>query len=85
MSGREAEKARERAGATGAGVAPCVGEVRRLVVKIGSSTLTTSESTIDYAYLNRMADQIARVREAGWRPVIVTSAAIACGDVYKRQ
>ena len=79
MSGREAEKARERAGATGAGVAPCVGEVRRLVVKIGSSTLTTSESTIDYAYLNRMADQIARVREAGWRPVIVTSAAIACG------
>ena len=79
MSGREADKARERAGATGAGVAPRVGEVRRLVVKIGSSTLTTSESTIDYAYLNRMADQIARVREAGWRPVIVTSAAIACG------
>ena len=78
-SGREADKARERAGATGAGVAPRVGEVRRLVVKIRSSTLTTSESTIDYAYLNRMADQIARVREAGWRPVIVTSAAIACG------
>ena len=49
MSGREADKARERAGATGAGVAPRVGEVRRLVVKIGSSTLTTSESTIDYA------------------------------------
>ena len=26
-----------------------------------------------------MADQIARVRAAGWHPVIVTSAAIACG------
>ena len=61
MSGREADKARERAGATGAGVAPRVGEVRRLVVKIGSSTLTTSESTIDYAYLNRMADQLSLI------------------------
>ncbi|WP_216662646.1 glutamate 5-kinase [Adlercreutzia sp. ZJ473] len=52
---------------------------RRLVIKIGSSTLTTSESSIDYAYLDALADQIARVRAAGWQPVIVTSAAIACG------
>ena len=52
---------------------------RRLVVKIGSSTLTTSESKIDYAYLERLADQIARAREEGWHPVVVTSAAIACG------
>lgn len=52
---------------------------RRLVVKIGSSTLTTSESSIDYAYLQTVADQIARVKEAGWQPVVVTSAAIACG------
>lgn len=52
---------------------------RRLVVKIGSSTLTTSESSIDYAYLSGLAEQIASVRTAGWQPVIVTSAAIACG------
>lgn len=51
----------------------------RLVVKIGSSTLTTSESKIDYSYLTEVADQIARVKAAGWHPVIVTSAAIACG------
>ena len=57
----------------------CSGRGRRLVVKIGSSTLTTSESSIDYAYLRGLADQVARVRDAGWRPVIVTSAAIACG------
>lgn len=63
---------RERAGA-GAGAS------RRLVIKIGSSTLTTSESSIDYAYLDGLADQIAQVRAAGWQPVIVTSAAIACG------
>ena len=52
---------------------------RRLVIKIGSSTLTTSESSIDYGYLRKLADQVARVRDAGWQPVIVTSAAIACG------
>ena len=52
---------------------------RRLVIKIGSSTLTTSESSIDYAYLRTVADQIAEVKAAGWQPVIVTSAAIACG------
>ena len=52
---------------------------KRLVVKIGSATLTTSESSIDYGFLNDLADQVARVRAAGWDVVIVTSAAIACG------
>ena len=52
---------------------------KRIVIKIGSSTLTTSESSIDYEYLATLADQVAQVRAAGWQPVIVTSAAIACG------
>lgn len=52
---------------------------KRLVVKIGSATLTTSESSIDYGFLNDLARQIARVRAEGWDVVIVTSAAIACG------
>lgn len=47
---------------------------KRLVVKIGSATLTTSESSIDYGFLNDLADQVARVRAAGWDVVIVTSA-----------
>ncbi|MGI6106260.1 MAG: glutamate 5-kinase [Raoultibacter sp.] len=51
----------------------------KLVIKIGSSTLTTSESKIDYEFLKTVASQVRRVREAGWQPVIVTSAAIACG------
>lgn len=55
-------------------------EVRRkLVVKIGSSTLTTTESSLDYDFLAELAGQIATVRRAGWDVVIVTSAAIACG------
>ncbi|MCI8367247.1 MAG: glutamate 5-kinase [Eggerthellaceae bacterium] len=52
---------------------------RRLVVKIGSSTLTTSESSIDYGFLDDLAAQLAAVRDAGWDVVVVTSAAIACG------
>lgn len=52
---------------------------RTLVVKIGSSTLTTSDNSLDYAYFSELADQIARVRALGWRAVIVTSGAIACG------
>lgn len=52
---------------------------RTLVVKIGSSTLTTSDNSLDYEYFATLAAQIARVRDAGWRVVIVTSGAIACG------
>ena len=52
---------------------------RRLVVKIGSATLTTSESSIDYGFLDDLAAQLDTVRRAGWDVVVVTSAAIACG------
>ena len=55
------------------------GARRRLVVKIGSSTLTTSESSIDYGFLDNLAAQLAQVRSEGWDVVVVTSAAIACG------
>ena len=50
-----------------------------LVVKIGSSTLTDSSGRIDYAYMQNIADQIAQLKSRGWQPVVVTSAAIACG------
>lgn len=52
---------------------------RRLVVKIGSATLTTSESSIDYGFLDELAAQLDTVRREGWDVVVVTSAAIACG------
>ena len=53
--------------------------MKRLVVKIGSSTLTTGEGRIDHAYLESFAQQIAQVRETGWQVVVVSSGAIACG------
>ena len=53
--------------------------MKRLVVKIGSSTVTTGEGRIDHAYLEMFAQQVARVRELGWQVVVVSSGAIACG------
>ena len=45
-----------------AGWAHAADHGKRLVIKIGSSTLTTSESKIDYAYLAEVTDQVARVQ-----------------------
>ena len=53
--------------------------MKRLVVKIGSSTLTTSEGRVDYTYLDGLAAQVAKVRDLGWQVIIVSSGAIACG------
>lgn len=53
--------------------------MKRLVVKIGSSTLTTGEGRVNYDYLDQLADQVAQVRALGWQVVIVSSGAIACG------
>ena len=53
--------------------------MKRLVVKIGSSTLVTADGTIDREYLDSLASQVARVREAGWQVIIVSSGAIAFG------
>lgn len=66
---------------SGSGARACAGAGagRILVVKIGSSTLTNASHGIDKAYLQAVADQIAHVRDAGWRPVVVSSGAIACG------
>ena len=52
---------------------------RKLVVKIGSSTLTRADGSADIDYLRALASQIARVRQVGWGAVIVTSGAIAVG------
>lgn len=73
MSG--AVEAAARAGSGGA----AAGSLGPVVVKIGSSTLTTTESSIDYGYLASLADQVAAIKAQGYQPIIVTSAAIACG------
>jgi len=50
-----------------------------VVVKIGSSTLVDADGTLDRTYVRSFARQIETVRAAGWSPIVVSSAAIACG------
>ena len=52
---------------------------KTVVVKIGSSTLIDENGALDRSYLKALAKQVERLRDAGWRPVIVSSGAIACG------
>lgn len=53
--------------------------MKRLVVKIGSSTVTTDAGRINQEFLDTFAAQVHRVRSEGWQVVIVSSGAIACG------
>jgi len=54
-------------------------QTKRLVVKIGSSTLTTAQGKIDLDYIESLAAQVEHVRAKGWQVIIVSSGAIACG------
>ena len=55
-----------------------MGDARIMVIKIGSSTLVAAAGVLDRAYLANLADEVVKVRELGWSPVIVSSGAIAC-------
>lgn len=52
---------------------------KRLVVKVGSSTVTTSDSSIDKSYIAKLARQLSELSSKGWQVVLVTSGSIACG------
>ena len=50
-----------------------------IVIKIGSSTLVNEQGKLDRAYFDGLAAQVHALRQMGWSPLIVSSAAIACG------
>jgi glutamate 5-kinase len=52
---------------------------RTLVVKIGSSSVTTADGRVDTAAIEKLAGEVAEAREAGHRVVVVTSGAITAG------
>jgi glutamate 5-kinase len=56
-----------------------VTEVKRVVVKVGSSTLTDPAGGLDRAYVQLLTEQIATLREKGIGVVLVSSGAIAAG------
>jgi glutamate 5-kinase len=52
---------------------------RRLVVKVGSSSLTTAGGALDHARLGALVNVIAARRQLGTQIVLVSSGAIAAG------
>jgi len=52
---------------------------RRIVVKVGSSTLAGDVGGIDASYVASLVGQLCEVRDGGWEPVLVSSGAIAAG------
>jgi glutamate 5-kinase len=56
-----------------------VAAARRVVVKVGSSSLTTAAGGIDPQRVRQLVDSLAGVRERGAALVLVSSGAIAAG------
>ncbi|MPZ81252.1 MAG: glutamate 5-kinase [Actinophytocola sp.] len=56
-----------------------IAAARRVVVKVGSSSLTTAEGGLDPARLDALVDALAARRTAGSQVVLVSSGAIASG------
>ena len=54
-------------------------QARRLVVKVGSSSLTTADGELDLDRLHRVVDVLAAQRGTGTQVVLVSSGAIAAG------
>ena len=53
--------------------------MKRVIVKIGSSTLVDGQGNIDRAFIGRLATECAALRDNGWQAIIVTSGSIAVG------
>lgn len=56
-----------------------VGEAKRIVVKIGSSSITDVRGRIDMPQLNALTDAIAAARASGREVIVVSSGAVAAG------
>lgn len=52
---------------------------KRIVIKLGTSTLTDEDGTLDASYIEGLAAQVRSVRAQGCEVIIVSSAAIAAG------
>src|SRR3954462_13680722 len=73
-------KWREGTGHKVAGARQAVGEARRIVVKVGSSSLTTAAGGLDADRVDALVDVLAKSRSGGEREIVlVSSGAIAAG------
>ena len=52
---------------------------RRIVIKVGSAVLASSESGLDQARIERLASEISALLDKGRQVILVSSGAIAAG------
>ncbi|MDE0927155.1 MAG: glutamate 5-kinase [Acidimicrobiales bacterium] len=52
---------------------------KTVVVKVGTSSITTADGTIDQNRINALCDEVAGLKAEGHQVVVVTSGAIAAG------
>jgi glutamate 5-kinase len=53
-------------------------KIRKIVIKIGTNTLTR-DGALNLDYIDNIANQIARLKEKGYQPLLVSSGAIGFG------
>ena len=61
------------------GLRPEVVDARRIVVKVGSSSLTDASGALDVAKMEALVDALAAARQRGQDVVLVSSGAMASG------
>ncbi len=54
-------------------------KVRRIILKVGTSMLTTAKGHFSLSSVQQLVDQIAHLRSKGKECIVVSSGAIACG------
>ena len=59
--------------------AQLIKESRKIVVKIGSNTLSTEEGKVNYKRMHNLVEQVVEMMSAGKQILIVTSGAGVCG------
>jgi glutamate 5-kinase len=52
---------------------------KRIVIKVGSSTLAAEGGGIDRAWAGDFVRQVCELRDEGFEPIIVSSGAMAAG------
>ncbi|MDP2973713.1 MAG: glutamate 5-kinase, partial [Candidatus Diapherotrites archaeon] len=56
-----------------------LGKVKRVVVKIGTATLTDGNGLVDQEFVENIAGQVMQLRKQGMQVIIVSSGAIGSG------
>ncbi|SHK47304.1 glutamate 5-kinase [Desulforamulus aeronauticus] len=52
---------------------------KRMVIKIGSSSLTDRQGLLDESRMSALTKAIAKLVQEGWQPILVSSGAVAAG------